>query len=352
MIRKFTPLYAAHRTLRALCFCLAGGLLAPALAFAQDSAPPPMLPGFPGGAPDDSLPAGPAPAPGQSFYEDQDFALEKSTEALREEARKEAFDAALEGLLPLRPEEIRTLLEHFDRTRESVEVPIYPDPKPEVAVETIPLDPGTKPATIKTAYGHITTLNVLDASGSPWPIEDLSWAGDFEIIETSASEGSHILRISPQSEFARGNMSIRLLTLKTPVIISLETSRSEVHYRFDAIIPEYGPMGNIPLIQQGLTISTAGNENMASFLEGVVPGGARKLNVSGVDGRTSAYTFDSRTYVRTPLTLLSPGWERSVSSADGTHVYAIQASPVLLLSDNGRMVRARLSEREDVFDEQ
>ena len=298
------------------------------------------------------LPTPPAPIPGQNLYEDESFAFQKSKEELEEEARREAFDAALQGLLPLRPNEIRTLLEHFDRTQESVEVPIYPNPKPEFAVETIPLDPGTKPATVQVAHRNVTTLNFLDSSGSPWPIEDLSWAGDFEIIEASNSEGSHILRISPQSEFARGNMSVRLLGLQTPVILTLNTSREIVHYRFDAIIPDYGPLANVPLIETQMNISTEGNKKLSGFLEGMVPGGATRLRVSGVDGRTSAYKYQNQTYVRTPLTLLSPGWSRSVSSADGTKVYTIQDSPVLLLSENGKMVRARLSEREDVFDGQ
>jgi intracellular multiplication protein IcmK len=65
-----------------------------------------------------------------------------------------------------------------------------------------------------------------------------------------------------------------------------------------------------------------------------------------VDGRTTAYEYESKTYVRTPLTLLSPGWSGSVSSADGMNVYAIANSPVLLLSDRGSVVRAGLSEKE------
>ena len=282
---------------------------------------------------------------------------QQSQEEFEEEARREAFEAALQGLLPLRPDEIRTLLEHFDRTRESVETPIYPDPKPEVAVETVPLDPGTSPRTVKMAYGHVTTINILDSTGSPWPIEDISWAGDFEVIESSSPEGAHILRISPQSEFARGNISIRLLTLKTPVILSLQTNRSTVHYRFDAIIPEYGPQVNTPLIESAgvATLNASGEPGSAAqisrLLEGVTPENAEPLDVIGVDSRTSAYKLSEQTYVRTPLTLLSPGWSRSVSSADGTSVYAIQDSPVLLLSDNGKMVRARLRKREELLDE-
>lgn len=279
----------------------------------------------------------------------EEFDFEKTPEEVQEGVRRDAFDAALQGLMPLRPNEIRELLEQFDRTQESVELPVYPAPKAEVAVETLSLDPGTKPTSIKVSYGYVTTLNIVDSTGAPWPVEDITWAGNFEVIE-STGEGAHFLRISPQSEFAYGNMSIHLAALQTPIIISLETSRDLVHYRFDAIVPKAGPFAKTPIIQSGVSIS-AGDADLASFLQGVMPPKAERLSVSGVDGRTSAYNFNGMTYLRTPLTLLSPAWISSASSADGMRVYAMDSAPVLLLSENGRMVKARLSDREDLLDD-
>ena len=279
-------------------------------------------------------------------------------EDIESQIREDAFDAALQGLLPLQPLEIRKLLERFDRTQESVEVPVYPNPKPEVTVETLSLDPGSAPATIKVAYGHVTTLNMVDLSGEPWPIEDISWAGNFDVIEAGAQEGSHILRISPETEFAQGNISIRMLDLKTPIIMSIETSRDIVHYRFDAIVPKYGPFAQTPLIQgNGTTSINSGGgkgRELASMLAGMMPANAEKLHVTsdgmGGDGRTSAYRINGLTYVRTPLTLLSPGWNSSAASADGMRVYEIKDTPVLLLSDNGKMVRMKLTVREDILE--
>lgn len=297
-------------------------------------------------------------SPDMDFFDDGDFSssdddenynFEKTPEEIQEELRQQSYDAAIEGLLPLRPSEIRELLERFDRTQESVELPVYPAPRPEVAVETLSLEPGTKPTTIKVAHGYVTTLNILDSTGSPWPIEDITWAGNFEVIEVSG-EGAHFIRITPQSEYAYGNMSIHLTSLQTPIIISLETSRDFVHYRFDAIVPEAGPFAKAPIIQSGLSV-TAGDIDMAGFLEGVLPDGASRMSVSGVDSRTSAYTYDGLTYLRTPLTLLSPAWVSSASSADGMRVYALSDAPVLLLSEKGRTVRARLSARGDIIDE-
>lgn len=290
------------------------------------------------------------PGPNFGLPADEGFDFESSAQTLEEEIREEAFDAALEGLLPLRPEEIRRLLERFDTTQEAVETPIYEPPEPEFAVETIPLDPGSRPISVKVAYGHVTTINLVDISGAPWPIEDITWAGNFEVIDTTSNPVSNIIRISPQSEFAAGNMSLKLINLPTPVVIKLETSRDIVHYRFDAVIPDYGPNGSAPIIQTGVSI-TAGDRNMTSILQGIIPNGAKRLNVEGVDSRTSAYEFNGMTVLRTPLTLLSPGWDSSVSSADGTRVYTFAKTPVVLLSERGKMVRVRLSERGDYFDE-
>jgi intracellular multiplication protein IcmK len=308
-----------------------------------ESAPEEISPSLPDAAA--SLPADSLGAP--SFG--SQFEFEKNDEQLEKEKREQAFGAALEGVMPLKPGEIRQLLEKFDRTQESVELPVYPPPKPKVSVQTVSLDPGAAPLTVKVAFGNVSTLSFLDITGAPWPIEDLSWAGPFEVIGSDSNNGAHILRITPQSEFASGNISLRLLTLKTPVILSIETSRETVDYRFDAVVPEYGPMAKTPIVEKGLTIS-AGDPDISSVLMGSIPPGAKKLDVIGVDGRTSAYKLGGSTYVRTPLTLLSPGWSSSVTSADGTRVYAIKDTPVLLLSDKGKMVRARLAPRNDLVE--
>lgn len=323
-------------------------------AYAQDL-PPADLVGVDDAA-DSGLPAPAGNAPSDpeadmwGLGEDLDF--EKSPDELNNEIRKRAFDAALEGMLPLRPEEIRILLEKFDRTQESVETPIYPPPKPLSVVETLSMDPGAPPTVIKTATGIITTLNFIDITGKPWPVETISWAGDFEVLSSEAPEGkgNNIIRITPQSKYARGNMSIKMVNLDTPIVVSLTTDRDEVHYRFDATVPENGPFAEVSIIDRGITLS-AGRADLSGLLQGIVPSSAKKMQISGVDGRTSVYNYNGMTYLRTPLTLLSPGWSNSVSSADGMRVYELKSTPVVLMSNNGKMVRAQISDREELLNE-
>ena len=283
-----------------------------------------------------ALQGGPAGAP------------EVSEEAAKASAsasiRKDAFGIATDQLMPLKPTEIRRMLELYDETKQASETPVYPTPEPESSFQGVSLDPGSKPLVIKTAIGNVTTISIVDLTGQPWPIQDLTWAGDFQIEQPES--GSHMLRITPTSEFAQGNVSMRLLGLNPPVIFTLKAERKTVHVRLDVQIPEIGPNGVLPPMD--VPISTkAGDDFMTSVLVGVVKGAdTTQLKVDGIDGRTTAFSKGGMVYVRTPYTMLSPAWSASVQSGDGTKVYALNFSPVILLSDKGKMVRAYLSHKE------
>ncbi len=308
----------------------------------------PRSPGF-------QLPVDAGAGAGSSAATNNPFApppveVTKTPEQIEAEIRKKAFNAAITGLIPLRPEEIRMLLERYDQTRQAWETPVYPYPKPEIVTEDISADPGATPPVLKLATGHVTVLNFVDASGEPWPIGDIAWAGNFEIIKSE--EGGSKIAISPMADFAYGNLSVQLISTKTSIPFTLETQREKVYYRFDARMPEDGPNAKPSIIGVNTSVSlSAGGGHMNAVLEGVPPAGSEKMSVEGVDGRTTAYNMNGITYVRTPLTLLSPSWNSSVSSADGMNVYTVKNASVLLLADKGQVVRARLSERDFTHDE-
>jgi len=266
---------------------------------------------------------------------------EKEAE-LQQKAREQAFDSALNGMMPMSPDQIRALLDKYKVTREASEQRIGGSPRPEVTVQTVSLEPGVLPPVIKLSTGHVTSVTMMDITGQPWPVQDVSWGGNFEVI--SPGEGGHLIRVSPMAAHEVGNMSVQLVGLKTPVTFTLETQLDVVQYRFDARIPEYGPMAQAPIIDPGLTIQAGTDKALGQILDGVPPAGTEKLTVNGVDARTSVFRSGGSTYLRTPLTLLSPGWSASAKSADGMTVYVVNNSPVFLLSDRGKMVRATVEE--------
>lgn len=268
-------------------------------------------------------------------------------ERLRREERDRAVSQTRNQLFPLQPGEIEDMLQLFNMTRETAETAGIVVPRAEVRVENISLDPSARPKVIRTAPGHVTTVTMLDVSGQPWPIQDVSWAGNFEVVPPE--EGGHVIRVTPLSAHGIGNISIRMIDLPTPVTFSLQTSPDVSYYRFDARLPDYGPNGMVSLINEGRGL-VAGDAVMTALLNGAPPAEAVRLSVEGVDGRTSVWKSSGRIFVRTPYSLLSPGWTASASSGDGMKIYQIGNAPVLLLSDNGSMVRAKIGKEEIVDD--
>ena len=258
--------------------------------------------------------------------------------------REKAYGTAVDGIMPLSPEQIRTFRTHLDDSQEAAQEPVGP-PRAVVHVENLSLDPGVEPPEMKMATGYVTTLTMLDSTGQPWPIKDFGVGGNFDVPQPE--DGSHILRIVPLTQHGAGNLSLRMVGLATPIAFRLTSGSDVIHYRFDARIPKLGPGAKTPLIDRGVTI-TAGDETLMKVLSGIAPEGFERMDVAGSDSQTSVWKNGDLMYVRTPLTLLSPGWNGSVTSADGTNVYEIAASPVLLLSDSGAMVRVRIGTKEAV----
>lgn len=283
------------------------------------------------------------------FQIDPDLSIEAQRAEIEQQMRDASYEAALNGLMPMNPDEIRQFLQTYQSSREASQTRLGGIPKPEIKVETVSLDPGVAPPVIKLSPGHVTSLTMLDITGQPWPVQDVTWGGNFEVI--SPGEGGHVIRINPMEAHEVGNMSIQLVELKTPVTFTLQTQLDVVQYRFDARIPDYGPLAEAPIIEQGMTsvASAAKDKDLTRLLGGVMPTDMEILTVNGVDTRTSVYRHNGRIFLRTPLTLLSPAWDSSVRSADGTTVYAINDAPVLLLSDRGRMVRATIEQEEKAY---
>ena len=327
-----------------------GKQAAPANAAPGGAAAPPSAPGGDAAnplGPAGDLPIGGPGAPGGAAPqtpEELQQMMEQEAADQQKKLEQATFDMALKQLLPLSPDQIRTTLDKFRESREAAETPLTV-PEPRTEVQTASLDPTAEPLVARMAPGNVTTLTFLDATGAPWPIQDLSWAGPFTI--QAAEQGSNLMRISPTTAHGVGNISIRLVDMVTPLVMRLTTGIDWVHYRLDVRIPKPGPLAKTPIIEYGGLKTVAGkDEQMVSVLDGTPPQGAEKLKVEGVDGRTSAYLMSGRVYLRTPLTLLSPGWDASVSSADGVNVYAFNNAPVVLLSDEGRMVKAHIQSDE------
>ncbi len=348
------PSNSAKGTTFAALACLVAAMLS-APAFAASSAEPPALPQP---ATEDAKDAADGIklhltadqlAVDQSQLDKQ--AEEAAAKAAADEAKREeehnrkSFNRAAGGLLPLSPDQVRDFMHKLENTQEAAQPPFAGQPKGEVKVVSLALDPGVAPPQINLAAGYVTTIDMVDITGEPWPILDVGVGGNFEVTPTQA--GSHVVRISPLTRLGSGNLSILLKGLSTPVIFKLSAGGETFHMRYDVRIPKLGPNAKAPLISRGRTGPTAGDEVIVMMLENAPPKAAVRLKVAGVDARTMAWKLGDKIFVRTPLALLSPAWNASASSSDGITVYEIGDAPVLLMSDEGAMVRARILRSED-----
>jgi len=299
----------------------------------------------------------PSPPPASAFSTDpkqlalqaEQAALQAQDDAQEDLAQKErdynakSYNKAASGLLPLAPDQIRDFMQRLQRTQNAAQFPYEGPPKGITRVESVSLEPGIDPPVINLSSGYVTTITIVDATGEPWPILDVGIGGNFEVSPTPA--GTHVVRIMPLTRVAAGDLSIILKNLPTPVIFSLSAGGPSVDLRYDAHIGKFGPSAKPQIVANYRP--EAGDETMAMILENAPPSGSKRLKIGGLDARTKAWAVDDKVYIRSPLTLLSPAWNASMASADGTAVYEIGSAPVLLMSDNGAVVRAQIMRDED-----
>lgn len=246
-----------------------------------------------------------------------------------------AFGIMIRNLMPLSQQQILTLRQMFDQSQAAVsEYPGVP-PKPTSSSILVNMSPGATPPIIRLRAGYVTTLVFLDSTGQPWPVVgyDLGNTKAFNIAPSAPDGKGNMLVVQALYRYEEGNLAIMLKDENTPVMLTLIPGQRAVDYRVDLRIPGLGP--NAVVGVAGLPQTE--NPMLLSFLDGVTPGGAKPLDVEGAPAQ--AWSFDGKLFLRTRIIVLSPGWISSMNSPDGTHVYELEKTPVILASRRGDMVQ-------------
>lgn len=248
-----------------------------------------------------------------------------------------AFDAAANQIFPMTTEQIIRLKQLYKTIQRAHESPVGTPPKPIATSQIVNLSPGTTPPVIRLSQGFVSSLVFLDSTGAPWPISayDLGDPGAFNI---QWDKVSNTLMIQASKLYVYGNLAVRLRGLNTPVMLTLIPGQKAVDYRVDLRVQGYGP--NAKALPVAVGLPTAASDILLHVLDGVPPAGSTRLTVSGGDAR--AWLFNNKMYVRTNLTVLSPGWISIMTSADGTHAYEMQKSPVILVSWHGKVMQLKV----------
>ncbi len=248
-----------------------------------------------------------------------------------------AFDSVTDQLFPLSSEEIIRIKQLYHTNEFAQASTAGTPPKPTATSQFVNLSPGSTPPVIRLSQGFVSSLVFLDSTGAPWPINayDLGDPSSFNIVWDKTG---NTLMIQASKLYNYGNLAVRLRGLNTPVMLTLIPGQKAVDYRVDLRVQGYGPNAKSMPMEEG--IPPAANDILLHVLDGVPPQGSSRLIISGGDAR--AWLLNDKMFIRTGLTILSPGWIGSMTSADGTHAYEMQKSPVLLVSWHGKVMQLKV----------
>ena len=200
------------------------------------------------------------------------------------------------------------------------------------------LAPGSTPPVVRLSAGFVSSLVFLDSSGAPWPIQSYD-LGNPQAFNVQWDKVSNTLMIQASSIYTYGNLAVTLKDLSTPVMLTLIPGQKAVDYRVDLRIQGAGP--NAKPMQMGEALPGQPNPVLLSVLEGIPPAGSHAL---AIPASTDSLVWgqNEKMFVRTRLTILSPGWISKMESADGMRAYEMMKTPMLLVSDDGKAVQLKV----------
>lgn len=262
----------------------------------------------------------------------QPRATQQRAKPVRPTITQEAFADMTSTTLPLTGEQITTLKRLFNKSQQAAAQ--HPDtpPRPTSTSIMVDLAPGATPPLIRLASGFVTSLVFVDATGAPWPIAAFD-LGDPRSYNIQWDKKGNTLMLQAITQYKSGNLAVVLKGMHTPIMLTLLPGQRAVDYRVDLRMPGLGPNAKTFVT----SLPSSGNALVLNILNGVPPSGARRLTVSG--GDAEAWLYANRLYLRTRLTVLSPGWMATMSSGDGLHAYELQQTPVILASFHGKLVK-------------
>lgn len=248
-----------------------------------------------------------------------------------------AFKQVRKKLFPLTHDQVIKLHKDQEAQEFTLASSAGTPPRPAVTTQVVRLDPGSTPSVIRLGQGFISSVVFLDSTGAPWPIiaYDL---GDPSAYNIQWDKSGNTMMIQSKKLYTYGNMAVRLQGLNTPVMLTIVPGQQVIDYRVDMRVLGYGP--NAKNIPTGLSLPEATSDVLMQVLDDVPPPGGTLMTVKG--GPAKAWTVGHTMYVRTRLTILSPGWISMMSSADGMHVYKMSDSPILLVSWHGKVMQLKI----------
>ena len=262
-------------------------------------------------------------------------------------------DAARAGraAMPFTAEQIEALGRLLRETQRAASVAA--DPPPEGRIRRVRIGThgdGTIPA-IAVRKGYVTAVSFTDATGAPWPIEEVLLddrfvPGTAEADDEAGRRSEHLFYLAPQARALHGNAVVRLQGLAEPLALVLQGGGSAADFGVEVRLGLPGP--NAATDTPGRYGFHAGDPVLLDLLGGVAPQGAERLAVDGGERDDRAWRLGGDLLLLTRAHLLSPGPWAAERGASGRWAYRLPHTPYALATRDGRERRLAFSEPEEI----
>ena len=288
-----------------------------------------------------------------------------SSEAVPSEAPKDTASAAwleaLQAQYPVTPEQVKQLREQDTAVSEAAMSRATPA-EARSDIISVSLEPGATSPVIELLHGFATSIEVLDATGQPWPVS-VPTIGDAEAfsvnvvgaalgedvaqanVQTPASIGS-VITLAPLRKFAATNLIVVLQNQSRPISLVLKavepTPTTEFRDRVTISVQGMGPYAR-NVAARGYEHLDAGEDLRAALIGRSPTPDAKEILSADLPSGVRAWRAGNTLWIRSGFTLISPAHQASV--AGGQHrAYRLRYLPVVVMSDAGTLKEINLQE--------
>lgn len=244
---------------------------------------------------------------------------------------------------PISPDEIRAIKQKLGAVENAVNEVQY-TPVPKISSQTVSLSAGSAIPQVRIYKDVTTSITFSDVTGQPWKISAQPVNASPKTMKVTYIESSPIIFVQPLSNHVNSNVTVALEGLPTPIILNVVTATPDqnkktvnVDYRLDLRIPKRSPSTPVrtPIPTQKIDLYS---KELQAFVDGVPPDSARKVKLRNAPSNTDAWLLGDELVIRTDL-YLRDEFTRTLTSIDGTHVYVLDITPEISLSDMSKTRR-------------
>ena len=239
--------------------------------------------------------------------------------------------------MPFTAEQIEALGRLLQETQRAASVSA--DPVPQGRVRRVRIgSPGEGAIPmIAVRRGYVTAVSFTDATGVPWPIEEvlvdaLFVPGPAEADGEGSGQPDHLLYLVPQERSLHGNAAVKLLGLAEPLVLSLRGGGADTDFRVEIRLGLPGPNAEPAAVAP--SGFHAGDAALLDLLGGIAPPGAERLMVEGGGRDDRAWRVNGDLLLVTRAHLLSPGPWAAERGAGGRWAYRLPDVPYALVSQD------------------